>query len=250
MPEEERIVDPNTGGAKGQKLARFDLIPPDPMWQLAEVYGLGAKKYEDDNWLKGYRWRLSIGALLRHVFMFTRGEYLDAESERPHLAHAMFHCCALMEFHRLHRGTDDRQCTTIGAQGYKALLQSLEEMAKAPCEPVDKRKRVYVAGPMRGIRFYNFGAFDAASAWLRVQGHDVVNPADLDRDTGFDPYTLPNSHDWSTTPPGFDMKACRRRDLDALETCDAIYMLNGWWNSRGARAEKAHAEWIGLEVMQ
>jgi hypothetical protein len=239
MLDEERIVDPTTGGAKGQKLARFDLIPPDPMWQLAEVYGLGAKKYEDDNWLKGYRWRLSIGALLRHVFMFLRGEYTDAESGKPHLAHAMFHCCALMEFHRLGRGTDDRQCTTVGKEGERQIKITYE---------MSKKRRVYVAGPMRGKPYYNFPAFDNISQILRAQGYDAVNPADLDRETGFDPFRLPIDHDWTTTPPGFDMKACRRRDLDALETCDAIYLLSGWEKSVGARAEKAHAEWIGLEI--
>lgn len=109
MQSEIRITDPVTGGQKGTKSTRPDMIPPDPLWQLAEVYGMGAKKYEDYNWLKGYSWRLSIGALLRHILQFIKGEYLDEESGLPHLAHAMWHCCTLMEFHRLKIGTDDRQ---------------------------------------------------------------------------------------------------------------------------------------------
>ena len=42
---EVRIVDPNTGGEKGQKDARFDLIPQEAIWMLAEAYGRGAEKY-------------------------------------------------------------------------------------------------------------------------------------------------------------------------------------------------------------
>jgi hypothetical protein len=47
MPEleETRVVDPNTGGEKGSKLAMFSLIPSEFLWALAEHYGTGAKKY-------------------------------------------------------------------------------------------------------------------------------------------------------------------------------------------------------------
>jgi nucleoside 2-deoxyribosyltransferase len=110
-PEELRVIDPKTGGQKGIKPARMDLIPPEPIWQLSLVYGMGANKYDDDNWRLGYSWRLSIGALLRHTFLFIKGEYLDSESHLPHLAHVMWHCCTLMEFMRLNLGTDDRYST-------------------------------------------------------------------------------------------------------------------------------------------
>jgi nucleoside 2-deoxyribosyltransferase len=109
--EEIRVTDPKTGGQKGVKPARMDLIPPEPLWQLALVYGMGAKKYSDDNWRKGYAWKLSIGALLRHVFQFVRGEYIEPESGLPHLVHATWHCFTLMEFNRLKLGTDDRYIT-------------------------------------------------------------------------------------------------------------------------------------------
>ena len=47
---EVRVVDEKTGGIKGQKLARFDLIPPEVEWALAEHYGRGCLKYQDRNW--------------------------------------------------------------------------------------------------------------------------------------------------------------------------------------------------------
>ncbi len=66
-PEEVRIVNETTGGEKGQKLARFDLIPIGPLTRLAEHYGKGAAKYADRNWELGYDWSLSYGALMRHL---------------------------------------------------------------------------------------------------------------------------------------------------------------------------------------
>lgn len=110
-------------------------------------------------------------------------------------------------------------------------------------------KRIYIAGPMRGFYFFNFAAFDFASTWLKEQGWFPVSPADLDRDVGFNPRELPEDFNWTQTPKGFDMQAAIRRDLAAIMTCQAIYMLDGWENSKGARAEKALAEWLGLEVL-
>lgn len=42
---EVRVKDPNSGGEKGTKLARFSLVPREFLWALAEHYGRGARKY-------------------------------------------------------------------------------------------------------------------------------------------------------------------------------------------------------------
>jgi hypothetical protein len=108
LSDEIRVVDPTTGGAKGSKLAQFALIPVRPLEEVAQVYGFGAAKYADRNWEKGYKWSLSYSALQRHLHAFWRGESTDPESGRPHLAHAVFHCLALMEWERTHPEMDDR----------------------------------------------------------------------------------------------------------------------------------------------
>ncbi len=112
---EERITDPKTGGQKGRKPERFDLLPFDALEEVARVYGLGAKKYDDDNWLLGYAWRLSAGALLRHVARFMCGEDRDPETGCLHLAHAAWHCLTLLTFALRGLGTDDRAKTPNGA---------------------------------------------------------------------------------------------------------------------------------------
>lgn len=102
------IVDPTTGGMKGIRLARFDLIPPRALIALAEHYGRGAQKYEDRNWEKSYAWGLSFAAMMRHAWAFWAGESRDDETESHHLAAVVFHAMALMEFERRAVGTDDR----------------------------------------------------------------------------------------------------------------------------------------------
>lgn len=98
-----------TGGQKGVKLARYDLLPPDALEAVARVYGYGASKYDDGNWLRGYPWGWSFGALMRHLWAFWRGEETDPESGHPHLAHAAFHVLALLTFSARGLGTDDRR---------------------------------------------------------------------------------------------------------------------------------------------
>jgi hypothetical protein len=102
------VVDPDTGGQKGSALARYDLIPVGPLKKLAEHYGYGATKYDENNWRRGYAWSLSYAALQRHLNAFWGGEDMDPDSGRPHLAAAAFHCFALLEFMETNRERDDR----------------------------------------------------------------------------------------------------------------------------------------------
>lgn len=109
--------------------------------------------------------------------------------------------------------------------------------------------KIYIAGPMRGKKWFNFPDFDWAKECLMRAGWEVISPADLDREIGFDVKSLPPDTDWSDVSKlGFDLRAAVQRDMDAILDCDAIFMLHGWSESRGAKAEKAIAEWLGLMV--
>lgn len=111
------------------------------------------------------------------------------------------------------------------------------------------RKKIYIAGPMRGIRLYNFPAFDDAAERLYNQGWDPINPADIDRDCNFDPEALPECWNWDDLPESLNLSEIIRRDVDALLSADAVYVLPGYERSRGSRAEIALAEWLNLEVI-
>ena len=98
--DEVRLTSP-TGGQKGSKLARFDLIPPTVLWELAEHYGKGAEKYDDNNWMKGYDWKLSWASAIRHLMKFWMGEDLDHDvpiAPTKHVVAAAWHCIALAWF--------------------------------------------------------------------------------------------------------------------------------------------------------
>lgn len=91
--------------------------------------------------------------------------------------------------------------------------------------------RVYVAGPMTGVVDLNFPAFHEAAGALRQLGCEVFNPADTAGPKTYREY-LTIDLDW----------ICRQ--------ADAIALLPGWQNSKGARAERATAEALGLQIVE
>lgn len=109
---------------------------------------------------------------------------------------------------------------------------------------------IYIAGPMRGCKYYNFVTFDVYKEYFENQGYNVISPADLDREHGFDPFDLPEDYDWNTLPNdnGFSFADCVKRDVDAVLECDVVFLLFKWENSKGATAEKTLAEWAGKAV--
>lgn len=112
-------------------------------------------------------------------------------------------------------------------------------------------KIIYIAGKMTGLPLLNFPAFDAAAEEYRGLGWIVINPAEIDRDCGFDPLSFPIDYDWSShRADKTTLHDIVRRDLEALIECDAILMLPGWHTSPGATAELAVANWLGLEIIK
>lgn len=105
---EIRIVDEKTGGAKGMKDCQVGALDPLALWEIGNVAGFGNRKYERYNFAKGYKWSLSYDALQRHLLAFWAGEDKDLESGLYHLAHAGWHCLALLTFLIRKKGTDDR----------------------------------------------------------------------------------------------------------------------------------------------
>jgi hypothetical protein len=109
--------------------------------------------------------------------------------------------------------------------------------------------KVYIAGPMRGYPELNFPAFDKAAALGRSLGWEVLSPADMDRNAGFD--------EKEDASPIFNPEKIRefiRRDSDVIrelkaEEGDAIALLPGWHNSTGAKAEVALALWGQLMIL-
>ncbi len=88
--------------------SRADLLPVLALSSVGDVLGYGAKKYAEHNWRLGMSWGRMLGAALRHLFAFMRGEDLDPESGLPHLAHASCCCLMVLEYFLTKTGADDR----------------------------------------------------------------------------------------------------------------------------------------------
>lgn len=99
----------------------------------------------------------------------------------------------------------------------------------------------YIAGPMSGIRQFNFPAFDAAAEKLRAVGFEVVSPAELD-DPEHRALALASE---TGDPAEIDAKVgvtwgdflARDVKLIADSGVQAIFVLPGWETSRGAMLE-------------
>lgn len=125
---------------------------------------------------------------------------------------------------------------------------------------------------MTGLPEWNFPAFDEAAQTLRAQGHEVVNPAEFVRASGFNPATrteLSNQElreamvaefagltrltpillSWPDRKyySGIDARACGGY---GLADCTDLLLLPGWESSKGAFAEAAVAFWLGLTVWE
>ena len=103
---------------------------------------------------------------------------------------------------------------------------------------------------MSGLPYFNFEAFDAAADCIKDAGGIPSNPALMCSACGVEAWRYKTGDPAAAARDGFDIRAAARRDLLALTECDAIYLLPGWENSAGARAEKAVADWLGLSEFQ
>lgn len=99
---------PEAGGVKfDHDKPRMDLLDPYALEQLSKVLGFGAQKYAAHNWRKGLHKSRLIGAALRHLFAYLKGEDTDPETGLSHVAHAM--CCCMFLLGLEHRTElDDR----------------------------------------------------------------------------------------------------------------------------------------------
>lgn len=89
---------------------------------------------------------------------------------------------------------------------------------------------IYIAGPMTGKVDHNYPAFRSAAQFLRDKGWTVFSPAEI-------------------CEPGMPWSCCMRKDLAELVKCEAIFMLSGWKESKGATLELHVAERLGMTVI-
>jgi hypothetical protein len=93
----------------------------------------------------------------------------------------------------------------------------------------------------------NRAAFAAAVETLTQLGLEPVSPWDI---PGEHNGPCANGKINDAEPEGQHRYGCYlMMDLLALARCDAIFLLRGWQESPGARAERAFAEALGLQII-
>ena len=112
-------------------------------------------------------------------------------------------------------------------------------------------KKIYIAGPMRGIRDFNFPAFHQAAKELCLRGYEVFDPAQRDKDThGEDVFQSETGDLNDLVDFNFSHRDAMKADTTWIcDEADAIAMLPGWEKSSGAFAEWALARCLGLEIV-
>lgn len=100
--------------------------------------------------------------------------------------------------------------------------------------------KIYIAGPMTGHPEFNFPAFFRAQARLETLGWQVSNPAAKDSESELGEAAATGDAKQAIAN-GFDFREAFAWDLDKVIHGDAIYMLRGWEQSPGARAEHSVA---------
>lgn len=94
--------------------------------------------------------------------------------------------------------------------------------------------RLYVAGPMTGLKDFNYPAFNAAESDLRAVGHDVLNPV-----CGEQPPAADDTRTWEWF---------LRRALRQVTEAEGVAVLPGWEKSRGAQLEVYVATALNMPV--
>ena len=80
--------------------------------------------------------------------------------------------------------------------------------------------KLYLSGPMTGIKDLNKPLFYKYAKALRKKGYKVINPPELDKDS-----------------PQRTWEGCLRRDIGRLMECNRIATMARWKKSRGASLE-------------
>lgn len=93
--------------------------------------------------------------------------------------------------------------------------------------------KIYISGPITGIdKDKCAAAFNCAVALLSLKGYEMVSPWHISQ----------------VLPQSFTYEDFMDIDMVLLKKCDAILMLPGWENSRGATKELTYAKKNDMKV--
>ena len=100
--------------------------------------------------------------------------------------------------------------------------------------------RVFLSGPMTGIKDYNFPMFNHVAEVLRKCGYEVVNPVDICKKYKKERVLSDKAV----------FAAMIAEQQESERTCNALVLLPGWENSKGVRLELKTAIEQNMSIIQ
>jgi hypothetical protein len=123
------------------------LLPLDVVEKLVEIYEFGANKYGENNWRtieNGYK--RCRAAMFRHLTAYDKGEQVDPDSGKSHLAHAAWNALSMVYFAERERKIQplsQDMIVEIGRIAHKDALEPPIESYKL-IEEFDENVLLYV----------------------------------------------------------------------------------------------------------
>lgn len=95
---------------------------------------------------------------------------------------------------------------------------------------------IYISGRITGNKNWQ-EQFQKAEEYLKSKGYKVIiNPLNLAEQVNKE----------IKNPIYIDYM---KQDIEILTLCDEIYILRGWWRSKGARLERHIAKVLGMKII-
>jgi hypothetical protein len=264
------VLDDRRPGAE-----RYDRIPPDALRQLARHFGVGARKYDDDNWTRGYDWRLTFAAANRHAWQWFAGETHDPETGSHHLIAFAWHMLVLDEFTRINRHGDTRYCTKV-----RAWLEAERAWNNRPrnhitlhgfCTPeewaaaINRREQLAAATPREPRVVDTLGETERGAEWTDCDGDRwrwvAWEPTPINDHPGI--WEL-NDHahggQWEATQPGYTPGPEHAPYTETPRSPRELRVVNGpltdehrdaaWFDAHGNRWEwRDHSHGAGWVII-
>lgn len=108
-----------------------------------------------------------------------------------------------------------------------------------PLTKEKRKKRIFLSGPMTGIKDFNFPLFNAVAEKVRGLGFEVVNPVDICKKFKKERVLADKTV----------FEQMINEQQEAERTCDILMLLPGWENSKGVRLELKTALEMGLPII-
>lgn len=130
----------------------------------------------------------------------------------------------------------------MSAQNYLTRLVNIISKSGDPSSPF-----FYLGGPMSGLPQYNFPRFKEVASILRNNGYNIISPAELD-DAESEELALASTD--GSLDPNYGSYLSRDLIIVSLPECVGGIFLEGWHNSRGARAESWVLQFLERQLFE